>query len=56
MIVPVFGVGAGDEAMAALKKEIEAQGEFMVKIVDLPAILSKNCTTTWAFWGASAQS
>ncbi|MDE5585084.1 MAG: hypothetical protein K2I92_01945 [Muribaculaceae bacterium] len=39
MIVPDFGVGAEDEAMAALKKAIESRGEYAVKIIDLPAIV-----------------
>lgn len=39
MIVPDFGVGAGDEAMVALKRAIENRGEYAVKVVDLPAVV-----------------
>ncbi len=39
MIVPDLGVGAEDEAMVALKKDIESSGDHVVKIFDLPAIV-----------------
>ncbi|MDE6335265.1 MAG: hypothetical protein K2L34_01725, partial [Muribaculaceae bacterium] len=39
MIVPGFGIPADDKAMATLKKTIESQGEYMVKIVDLPTLV-----------------
>ena len=39
MIVPDFGGSAESEAMAALKKAIEAKGEFDVKVVDLASVV-----------------
>lgn len=39
MIVPDFGAGVGDRAMAALKKTIENSGDYAVKVVDLPTIV-----------------
>ena len=39
MIVPDFGVGAGDETMVALKKAIENRGDYAVKVVDLQAVV-----------------
>lgn len=39
MIVPDFGVSAGDEAMVALKKSIESAGSYSVKVVDLPSVV-----------------
>ncbi len=40
MIVPDFGVSAEDEAMVALKTAIEAEEDYVVKVVDLPSLVS----------------
>lgn len=39
IIVPDFGVSADDKAMVALREAIENRGDYVVKIVDLPAVV-----------------
>ncbi|MBD5298929.1 MAG: hypothetical protein HDS22_03025, partial [Bacteroides sp.] len=39
MIVPDFGVSADDKAMVTLSEAIENRGDYVVKIVDLPAVV-----------------
>ena len=39
MIVPDFGVSADDKAMVTLREAIENRGDYVVKIVDLPAVV-----------------
>nr|CDL66819.1 unnamed protein product [uncultured bacterium] len=41
MIVPDFGGSADEEAMVALKETVEAEGEYAVKVVDLPALVRR---------------